>query len=298
MRILAKTFPIFVVTWDMSLEHYAIQPSKSLAHLSTFCWNILVVVCLIIINNLINTNQQEVSRCCPTPVWDNNIFRLLGSYENFVWSTAALKINRNYGIWIGCTLHCLIRTPHLFWISAQYNSTHTHTHTHAHARARTHTHTRAHTHTHSNTTLTVFSALKNGAKSLYAARYYCLFITDTSALTETVTITIILSQTTLIYFHVLLGLHSKYKINPRLIISDLMSDVISINITKSYNFNHILSLVWLFVWPTGMVNRKYFLELVHMFHFELTTQMWLNTLVGEVRGVSGTYAFLSLISFV
>jgi len=48
-------------------------------------------------------------------------------------------------------------------------------------------------HTQSSTTLTVFSALKYGAKSLYAARYYCLFITNTSALTETVTIAITLS---------------------------------------------------------------------------------------------------------
>jgi hypothetical protein len=90
-----------------------------------------------------------------------------------------------------------------------------------------------HTHTHTaKTTITVFSALKYGAKSLYAARYYCLFITNTSALTETVRIAITLSQTTLNYFHVLLGLHSKYKINRRVIISDLMSDVTSINVTK------------------------------------------------------------------
>jgi len=89
-----------------------------------------------------------------------------------------------------------------------------------------------HTHTQSNTIFTVFSALKYGAKSLYAARYYCLFITNTSALTETVTTAITLSQTTVNYFRVFLGLHSKYKINCRVIISDLMSDVTSINVTK------------------------------------------------------------------
>lgn len=196
----------------MFIEHYAVQQCESLAHLQKFFWKLPVVVCLLIINNLINTNQQEASRCRTTPFWDSIMFRLLVSYENFVWSTETLKINRNYDIRIGCSLHCFLRTPHLFSRSPQYHSTHTHT--------------------QSNTIFTVFSALKYGAKSLYAARYYCLFITNTSALTETVTTAITLSQTTVNYFRVFLGLHSKYKINCRVIISDLMSDVTSINVTK------------------------------------------------------------------
>jgi hypothetical protein len=68
----------------MSIEHYAIQPSESLAHLHKFFWNLPVVVCLLIINTLINTNQQEVSRCCTTPVWYSKIFRMLLSYVKFL----------------------------------------------------------------------------------------------------------------------------------------------------------------------------------------------------------------------